>query len=88
MPVRDSWTSSANGAFGRHERHDSDGMRFITAASGWRSTASFCSAVTLAKRRQHRATASTRLIETSVVLVRKRLGCHAAASNLINVSNS
>jgi hypothetical protein len=27
------WTSSANGAFGRHERHDSAGMRLVTAAS-------------------------------------------------------
>jgi hypothetical protein len=27
MLVRDSRTSSANGAFGRHERQDSDGMR-------------------------------------------------------------
>ena len=26
-------TSSANGAFGRHERHDNDGIRLVTAAS-------------------------------------------------------
>jgi hypothetical protein len=29
----DSWTSSANGALGRHERHDSAGMRLVIAAS-------------------------------------------------------
>jgi hypothetical protein len=33
MLVRDSRTSSANGAFGLHERHDSAGMRLVTAAS-------------------------------------------------------
>jgi hypothetical protein len=33
MLVRDSRTSSVNGAFGRHERHDSEGMRLVTAAS-------------------------------------------------------
>jgi hypothetical protein len=33
MLVRDSRTSSANGAFGRHERQDSDGKRLVTAAS-------------------------------------------------------
>ncbi len=37
MLVRDRPTSSANGAFGRHERHDSAGMKLVTAASGWRS---------------------------------------------------
>src|SRR6516164_3883032 len=31
--VRDRRTSSANGAFGRHDRHDSAGMRLVTAAS-------------------------------------------------------
>jgi hypothetical protein len=31
--VRDRRTSSANGAFGRHERHESEGMRLVTAAS-------------------------------------------------------
>jgi len=34
MLVRDSRTSSANGALGRHERQDSEGMRLVTAASG------------------------------------------------------
>jgi len=34
MPVHDSRTSSANGALGRHERHDSAGMRLVTAALG------------------------------------------------------
>src|SRR6516225_5913976 len=34
MLVRDNQTSSANGAFGRHDRHDSAGMRLLTAASG------------------------------------------------------
>src|SRR5438874_1595264 len=34
MLVRDSRTSSANGAFGRHERQDSAGMRLVTPASG------------------------------------------------------
>jgi len=34
----DRRTSSANGAFGRHERHESEGMRLVTAASGWRSS--------------------------------------------------
>ena len=34
MLVRDNRTSSANGAFGRHERHESEGMRLVTAASG------------------------------------------------------
>ena len=38
MLVRDSFTSSANGAFGRHERHDSAGTRLVTAASRWRSS--------------------------------------------------
>ena len=38
MLVRDSLTSSANGAFGRHERQDSAGMRLVTAASAWRSS--------------------------------------------------
>jgi hypothetical protein len=33
MLVRDNRTSSANGALGRHERHDSAGMRPVTAAS-------------------------------------------------------
>jgi len=32
--VRESRTSSANGAFGRHDRHDNAGMRLLTAASG------------------------------------------------------
>jgi hypothetical protein len=36
--VRDRRTSSANGASGRHERHESEGMRLVTAASGWRSS--------------------------------------------------
>ena len=31
--VRESRTSSANGAFGRHERQDNAGMRLVTAAS-------------------------------------------------------
>ena len=29
-----SFKSSANGAFGRHDRHDRAGMRLVTAASG------------------------------------------------------
>jgi integrase len=29
MLLRDRWTSSANGALGRHERHDSAGMRLV-----------------------------------------------------------
>jgi hypothetical protein len=29
---------SANGAFGRHERQDSDGIRLVIAASRWRSS--------------------------------------------------
>jgi hypothetical protein len=33
MLVRDRRTSSANGAFGRHDRHDSAGMKLVTAAS-------------------------------------------------------
>ena len=33
MLVRDKRTSSANGAFGRQKRHDSDGIRLVTAAS-------------------------------------------------------
>ena len=32
MLVRDSRTSSANGALGRHERQESAGMRLVTAA--------------------------------------------------------
>ena len=32
MLVRDRRTSSANDAFGRHDRHDSSGMRLVTAA--------------------------------------------------------
>jgi hypothetical protein len=35
----DSRTSSANGACGRHDRHESAGMRLVTVASGWRSSA-------------------------------------------------
>jgi hypothetical protein len=31
--VFESRTSSANGAFGRHERHDSAGIRLVTGAS-------------------------------------------------------
>src|SRR6478672_8970662 len=38
VAIFDSLTSSANGAFGRHERHDSAGMRLVTAASWWRSS--------------------------------------------------
>ena len=38
MLVRDRRTSSAKGAFGRHERHESEGMRLVTAAFGWRSS--------------------------------------------------
>ena len=38
MLALESRTSSANGAFGRQERHDSAGMRLVTAASGWRSS--------------------------------------------------
>jgi hypothetical protein len=34
MLVRDRRTSSANGAFSRHERLDNAGMRLVTAASG------------------------------------------------------
>ena len=34
MLVFDSRMSSANGAFGRHERHDNAGMRLVTAAFG------------------------------------------------------
>src|SRR6516164_4739120 len=34
MLVRDRRTSSAKGASGRQERHDSAGMRLVTAASG------------------------------------------------------
>jgi hypothetical protein len=34
MLVRESRTSSAKGAFGRHDRHDNAGMRLLTAASG------------------------------------------------------
>ena len=34
MLAGDSRTSSAKGACGRHERHDSNGMRLVTAASG------------------------------------------------------
>jgi hypothetical protein len=33
MLVGDSRTSSANGAFGRHDRQDNAGMRLVTAAS-------------------------------------------------------
>jgi hypothetical protein len=45
MLVRDSRTSSANGAFGRHERQDSDGMRPVTAAS-WCQSRLFCQKLT------------------------------------------
>jgi hypothetical protein len=38
MLVCDSRTNSAKGAFGRHERQDSAGMRLDTVASGWRSS--------------------------------------------------
>jgi hypothetical protein len=38
MLILDSFTSSVNGACGRHERHDSAGMRLVTAASRWRSS--------------------------------------------------
>ena len=38
MLVLESRTSSANGAFGRHERQDSVGMRLVTAASRCRSS--------------------------------------------------
>jgi hypothetical protein len=38
MLVRDSRTSLAKGAFGRHERQDSAGIRLVTAASRWRSS--------------------------------------------------
>jgi hypothetical protein len=38
MLVRDSRTSSAEGAFGRQERHESDGIRLVTAASRWWSS--------------------------------------------------
>jgi hypothetical protein len=31
----DGRTSSANGAFGQHQRHDSAGARLVTAASRW-----------------------------------------------------
>jgi hypothetical protein len=37
MSVLDRRTSSANGAFGRQPRHDSAGMRLVTAAPRWRS---------------------------------------------------
>jgi hypothetical protein len=37
MLVRDNRMSSVNGAFGRHERHDSAGMRLITAAFIWQA---------------------------------------------------
>jgi hypothetical protein len=38
MLVFESRTSSANGAFGRHERQDNAGMRLVTAASWCRSS--------------------------------------------------
>jgi hypothetical protein len=38
MLVRDSRTSSANGALGRHERQDKSGIRLVTAASQCRSS--------------------------------------------------
>jgi hypothetical protein len=38
MLVRESRTSSANRASGRHDRHDSAGMRLVTAASWCRSS--------------------------------------------------
>ena len=38
MLALESRTNWANGAFGRQERHDSAGMRLVTAASGWRSS--------------------------------------------------
>jgi hypothetical protein len=54
--VRDSRTSSANGAFGWHERQDSAGIRLVTAASGWRSSVcrSIAFVVRQAGRRTHR----------------------------------
>jgi hypothetical protein len=39
MLVGERRTSSANGAFGRHERHDSDGIKLLIAASRCRSSA-------------------------------------------------
>jgi len=37
MLLAERHASSANGAFGRHEQHESDGIRLVTAASRWRS---------------------------------------------------
>jgi hypothetical protein len=56
MLVRDSRTSSANGAFGRHERQDSAGIRLVTAASRWRSSVrkSIAFVVRQAGQRTHR----------------------------------
>src|SRR6516165_8669596 len=56
MLVRDRRTSSANGAFGRHERHESEGMRLVTAASGCRSSVrkSMALIVRQAGQRTHR----------------------------------
>jgi hypothetical protein len=39
MLVLDKRMSTANGAFGRHELHDSDGIRLVTAVLRWRSSA-------------------------------------------------
>ena len=48
--------SSANGAFGRHERHDSAGMRLVTAALRCRSSVrrSIAFVVRQAGQRTHR----------------------------------
>ena len=48
--------SAANGAFGRHERRESAGMRLVTAASRWRSRArrSMALVVSTSPHRHHR----------------------------------
>jgi hypothetical protein len=53
MLVRDSRTSSANGAFGRHERQDNAGMRLVTAASLWRSSVRKSIALMVRQAGQH-----------------------------------
>ena len=63
MLVRERRTSSANGAFGRHDRHDNAGMRLVTAASWCRSSAR--KSIALMVRQAGQRT----MIETPILIV-------------------